>query len=158
MKDAFSWGNVRKWIVLFLIFCWLGGYFWKHETLDNRAFWIFAGLVALYLIEVLYSIVLSAKASFMFQTAIPFIAFLLVGILAYTEAIDSAATITLFALSLGYTAYVVGKKLNREQEYPGLNREQEYPDTSTLEFDLTKGDEDGFNDSEEEGQRSPDRQ
>ena len=120
MKGKFSWGDVRKWIVLFLIFCWLAGYFWQHETLDNSAFWIFAGLVTLYLLEILYSIVLSAKASeffksFIFQTAIPLTSISIVAILAYNKSIDSAATITLFGLSLGYTTYVVGKKLKGEE-------------------------------------------
>ena len=52
----------------------------------------------------------------MFQTAIPITALSFVAILAYKSSIDSSTTLSLFGLSLGYTKYVVGKKLKKEAE------------------------------------------
>jgi cbb3-type cytochrome oxidase subunit 3 len=37
-----------------------------------------------------------------------------VGILAFNKSIDSSTTLSLFGLSLGYTTYVVGKRLKKE--------------------------------------------
>ena len=115
------WGYRRKFLILLIILVWVVCYFWKYEEMDNRAFWVFGGLIATYISDLLYSIILSAKASelfksFMFQTAIPISALTLVSLLAYKGSIDSSTTLTLFGLSLGYTTYVVGKKIKNDDE------------------------------------------
>lgn len=113
---------IRRFIILGLIFLWISLHVWpvaKAAVLDFKDLLVLAFFGLLYLADLFFSITLSAKASeiykaFMLQTAVPITAIVVVGVLAYSKAIDSAATITLFGLSLGYTTYVVGKEFKKE--------------------------------------------
>jgi len=89
------------------------------EQVDIRSFFVFAALIFVYVFDHIYSIALSANASeffksFLFQTPVPLSALLVVAVLAYSKAIDSQATLTMFGLSLAYTTFVVGKRLRSE--------------------------------------------
>jgi hypothetical protein len=93
----------------------------SSSNVDSKAFYVLVALILLYLGDLLYSIILSAKASelfksFMFQTFIPITALSLVSLLSLNNVIDSSTTLSLFGLSLGYTTYVVGKRLKEEKE------------------------------------------
>ena len=119
MKNRPPWGDIRKSVILVLVFTWLVGFFYNYEKIDAKAFYVLFCLVALYAMDILFSIILSAKASelfksFMFQTFIPISALALVSFLAFNGSINSSTTLSLFGLSLGYTTYVVGKSLKKE--------------------------------------------
>ncbi|MDD5114536.1 MAG: hypothetical protein PHC94_11005 [Methylobacter sp.] len=116
-----NWGDIRKLLILILILVWLVEYYLCIEHVDKKTFVVLASLVFVYIFDHIYSIALSAKASeffksFLFQTAVPLTALSVVALLAYSRAIDSQATITMFGLALAYTTFVVGKRLKPEPE------------------------------------------
>jgi hypothetical protein len=130
MSNTVLIGHIRKRIILVLMLGWMICYFIYLEKIDNIASFVLCALVVLYIFDHLYSIILSAKASeffksFMFQTAVPITALGIVAFLSYSESIDSQATITLFGLSLGYTTFVVGKRLKKEPQNETENSEDE---------------------------------
>ena len=111
--------GARKVIILLLIGGWLVGFFLNYEIVEWKSFIALAGLVSLYLFDVLYSITTSTKTSeffksFIFQTAVPIVALTVVCIMALADKIEGTSIVTLFGLSLAYTTYVVGKKIKGE--------------------------------------------
>ncbi|MEM8639656.1 MAG: hypothetical protein AAGG51_12690 [Cyanobacteria bacterium P01_G01_bin.54] len=118
-STSIFWGNIRKFLILGLILGWLIGYFVCIDRVDAKTFSVLAALVFIYIFDHIYSISLSVNASeffksFLFQTTVPLSALLVVAVLAYSNVIDSQATITMFGLALAYTTFVVGKRLRPE--------------------------------------------
>ena len=105
--------GARRVIILLLIGGWLVGFFLNYEIVEWKSFIALAGLVSLYLSDVLYSITISTKTSeffksFIFQSAVPIVALTVVCIMALADKIEGTSIVTLFGLSLAYTTYVVG--------------------------------------------------
>lgn len=117
-----SSSDLRKFIILFLIFFWLIGFLvlmWRQQEIRTFYFYVFIGLAIIYLVDIVYSIVLTAQENefikpFMLQSAVPIVALIVVTVLAYNQAIDSVTTLSLFALSLA--TYIIGKRMNPEDK------------------------------------------
>jgi hypothetical protein len=108
---------IRRSLLLGILLVWTVSFVWppsEPRAIEFNHLIVFVLLCLLYVFEMLYTTLTSAGASesaksFMLQTAVPIIALAVVGTLSYYGKIDSAATVTLFGVSLGYTGYVVNK-------------------------------------------------
>jgi len=92
--------GARKSIILVLIGVWLVGFFSNCEKAEWKSFIILASLIMLYFVEVLYAITISTKTSeffksFIFQTAVPIVALVIVCIMTLTDKIKETSVLTL---------------------------------------------------------------
>lgn len=113
----------RKLVVVALIGGWMIGFFLTLPSFHWTVFIPLAALVLVHMFEQVYSITVSSKTSeffkaFIFQTAVPLAALVAVCIMAVTKAVEGTSVVTMFALSLAYTTYVVGKKIKGEPLRP----------------------------------------
>ncbi|MBF0558833.1 MAG: hypothetical protein HQL08_08635 [Nitrospirae bacterium] len=117
-RDFYQSSGARKTIILLLSGVWLAC-FLNHDRIEWRSFLVLAGFILLYLFEILYSITTSTKTSvflksFIFQTAVPVVALIIVCVMAILDKIQGTSIVTLFGLSLAYTTYVVGRRIKGE--------------------------------------------
>ncbi|MDM7926784.1 MAG: hypothetical protein QUS35_12280 [bacterium] len=120
-----AWGrliqpfNIRRIILLALLSYWTVRFFYFHMQADWKTFIPLIAIVLLYIFEIIDSITVSSRTtevfkSFVFQTTVPVVALIVVCILTLAGSIDGPSVITLFGLSLAYTTYVVGKRIQGE--------------------------------------------
>jgi hypothetical protein len=112
--------NIRRIILLGLLGYWMYYFFYFYIHNHWKIFIPLLGILLLYLFEIIYSITVSARTtevfkSFVFQTIVPVTALLTVCVLTIMRRIDGPTVITLFGLSLAYTTYVVGKRIQGEE-------------------------------------------
>jgi hypothetical protein len=111
--------NIRRIILLGLLVYWMVRFFYFYIQVSWKTFVPLAAIVLLYVLEIIDSITVSSRTtevfkSFVFQTAVPIVALTVVCILTLAGSIDGPSVITLFGLSLAYTTYVVGKRIQGE--------------------------------------------
>jgi hypothetical protein len=125
-KPLGAWGrliqpfNIRRILLLAMLAYWMIRTLSMITLIKWKTFVPMFAIVALYVFEIIDSITVSSRTtevlkSFVFQTLVPIVALIVVCILTLAGRIDGPSVITLFGLSLAYTTYVVGRRVQGEK-------------------------------------------